>query len=66
MTSRVSLYITETKKLTMYELQAVDELDLSGRVQVKMSEGRIGSEGETLEVFYGLHQPGGGRDIVTK
>lgn len=52
--------IEKPNKLTAYELQAVDEFHLLGCVQVKMSEGGIGSEREALKVFYGLHEPGGG------
>lgn len=43
---------------TTDELQAVDELDLFGCVEVKVSEGGISGESEALEVVYGLHQPG--------
>lgn len=39
---------------TAYELQAVDQLNLFGWVCVKVSEGRIGSQGETLEVLDGF------------
>lgn len=44
----------------MYELQAVDELDFFGCVEVKVPEGGISRGSEALEVFYGLHEPGGG------
>lgn len=46
---------------TANELQAVDELDFFGRVQVKVSEGRVDGQGETLEVRYCSRQPAGGR-----
>lgn len=45
--------------LTAYKFYAVDELDLFGCIQMKMSEGGIGNKRETLQVFNGLHKPGG-------
>lgn len=43
--------------ITLYELQAVDELDFFGCIEVKVSEGGFSSDGETLQVIYGFNQP---------
>ena len=49
----------------MNELQALDELDFFGRIEVKMSEGGVSSRSETLQMFYGLNQSAG-RETKTK
>jgi len=50
---------------TLYELQAVDKLNLFGCIKVKMSERGISSKTETLQMFYGLNQPVGGTERQT-
>lgn len=54
-------YTTWAKEPTANELQLVDEVNFFRCVQVKVSEGRISSEGETLEVSNSFSQPAGGR-----
>lgn len=45
---------TRAEGPTAYELQAADQLNLFGRVRVKVSEGGIGSQGEALEALDGF------------
>lgn len=56
------LYLTPAL-LTLNEVQLCQQFQLLGDVQLEVSEGRVGIQGEILEILDGLAEPAIGRNI---
>lgn len=62
-TSPLTVFTWLPARLTLDEVELCQEFQLLGDVQLEVSEGRVGIQGEVLEIVDGFAEPAAGRDI---